>query len=107
MNEAKRSFKSCEKRYEDVVKFNLSIQNELKVAKNEAKLAPGVVGVQDNQAASSSRSSAPNDEVSELRSKIVQLQAELDVKDSEENSVSSSGESSSSMSKDAHGNQTN
>ena len=101
LNEAKRSFKSCEKRYEDVVKFNLSIQNELKIVRNDVKMAPGVVGVQDVQ-------SAPVDgEVSELKLKIVQLQAEIEGKDSEENSVSSSGESSSSMSKDAHGNQTN
>jgi len=35
--EAKRSFKSCEKRYEDVVKYNLSIQTELKNAKNNEK----------------------------------------------------------------------
>jgi len=109
LNEAKRSFKSCEKRYEDVVKFNLSIQNELKIVRNDVKMAPGVVGVQDVQSdSSSSKTSAPVDgEISELKLKIVQLQAELEGKDSEENSVSSSGESSSSMSKDAHGNQTN
>merc|ERR1712179_539550 len=35
--EARRSFKSCEERYEDVVKFNLSIQNELKNVQNEKK----------------------------------------------------------------------
>ena len=30
LGEARRSFKSCEERYEEVVKYNLSIQNELK-----------------------------------------------------------------------------
>ena len=37
LSEARRSLKSCEERYEDVVKYNLTIQNELNNVQNERK----------------------------------------------------------------------
>ena len=40
LNEAKRSFKSCEKRYEDVVKYNLAIQTELNNIKSVKNQSP-------------------------------------------------------------------
>jgi len=117
LNEAKRSFKSCEKRYEDVVKYNLTIQNDLKNAKTEvdelkAKMEVDIATVtaahndEDKDSVENSRSSSADEEVSELRAKVAKLQAELEGQIPEENGVSSSGETSSKIN-NAAGNVSN
>jgi len=85
LTDARRSFKSCEERYEDVVKYNLSLQNELK------NLKSGVKSVSENVATDKDVSECLSS-VSDLESKNDQPDTESDGKVSEEN-VSSTGES--------------
>merc|ERR1712240_128180 len=83
LTDARRSFKSCEERHEDVVKYNLSLQNELKGLKS------GIKSVTKNATEDVPESLSS---VSDLESTSVQLDTESDGKVSEEN-VSSTGES--------------
>merc|ERR1712240_951451 len=83
LTDARRSFKSCEERYEDVVKYNMSIQNELKSLKSGVKSDTEDV-INDVPESLTS--------VSDLESKNEQPDTESDGKVSEEN-VSSTGES--------------
>eukprot|EP00092_Neocalanus_flemingeri_P030498 GFUD01033112.1.p1 GENE.GFUD01033112.1~~GFUD01033112.1.p1 ORF type:complete len:952 (+),score=280.10 GFUD01033112.1:70-2856(+) len=92
LSEAKRSFKSCEKRYEDVVQYNLSIQTQLKNVTSDAKKrASEYEGMNEDESASTSTSQV-SAEVSSLKAKIVELHTQLEGKDFGENNVSSSGE---------------
>jgi len=94
--EAKRSFKSCEKRYEDVVQYNLSIQTELKNAKNNVRKNDSGSESKEECKRNSSSSIPQADAVtSDVESKIVELKG----KDCGENNVTSSGESIASISR--------
>merc|ERR1719370_1152908 len=69
--EARRSFKSCEERYEDVVKFNLSIQNELNNVQNERKTLKDDVPSQGDVAENKSNESCSSREMSDFQAKGV------------------------------------
>merc|ERR1719233_491262 len=93
LSEARRSIKSCEERYEDVVKFNLSIQNELKNAQNERKIVTVDVPVQGDVVETKTNEISSCREMSELQVKGVHERHE--VKENEvENDVTSTGETS-------------
>merc|ERR1719186_1034085 len=89
--EAKRSFKSCEKRYEDVVKYNLSIQTELKNAKKNVK--KNDLGSEGKEERKRDSSSSSNPQADAVTSDVEAKTAELRGKDCGENNVTSSGES--------------
>ena len=97
LNEVRRSLKSCEERYEDVVKYNLSIQNELKNVQNASKtvrideVVQGQCGVV--AAGTNDGSSTTDKEVSECKSKSAQKSG--GEKDIVENDVTSTGETNS------------
>merc|ERR1719370_1143401 len=98
--EARRSFKSCEERYEDVVKFNLSIQNELNNVQNERKTVTDDVPSQGDVAENKSNesSSSSSREMSDFQAKGVHETCG-DKPNEVENDVTSTGETSSNCSK--------
>merc|ERR1719370_2615482 len=99
LSEARRSFKSCEERYEDVVKYNLSIQNELKNVQNERKtVAVDIPGQGDGAKTEPKKSSSTSMEMSEFQVKGIRETSE-DKEKGVENDVTSTGETSSNSSK--------
>jgi len=99
LSEARRSFKSCEERYEDVVKYNLSIQNELKNVQNERKtVTVDVPGQGDGAKTEPKKSSSTSMEMSEFQVKGIRETSE-DKEKEVENDVTSTGETSSNSSK--------
>jgi len=96
--EARRSFKSCEERYEDVVKFNLSIQNELNNVQNERKTLTDDVPSQGDVAENKSNESCSSREMSDFQAKGVHETCG-DKPNEVENDVTSTGETSSNCSK--------
>merc|ERR1719233_2559748 len=92
LSEARRSFKSCEERYEDVIKFNLTIQNELKNVQNERTVATiGVPGQCDVKETETYKSSSTSGDLSE---NLVKSARETFGKEKNEfeNDVTSTGE---------------
>merc|ERR1712179_663871 len=99
LSEARRSFKSCEERYEDVVKYNLSIQNELKNVQNERKIITvDVPGQGDGAKTEPKKSSSTSMEMPEFQVKGIRETSE-DKEKEVENDVTSTGETSSNSSK--------
>jgi len=98
LSEARRSFKSCEERYEDVVKFNLSIQNELKNVQNERKMVTVEVPGQGDVAETKTNESSSCREMSEFQVKGVH-EASVVEENEVENDVTSTGETSGNSSK--------
>jgi len=100
LSEATRSFKSYEERYEDLVKYNLSIQNQLKSAQNEREnVTVKVPGHGDVAETETIGSSSTSNDLSENLVGGAHNKTSQDKENEFENNVTSTGETISNCSK--------